>query len=103
MKDVAHAYLSLGENLEKLHLAGEAFKFSSGSQVSVLDVMYKIVEIMDQKDFPIQILNEAKGEMKDQYLSIEKARKVLNWSPQYSLQDGLRETVEWYREFFNGN
>jgi CDP-glucose 4,6-dehydratase len=100
VKDIVHAYLTLAENLEKLHLAGEAFNFSSGSQVSVLDVINKILEIMDQKDFPIKILNEAKGEMKDQYLSIEKAKKVLNWSPQYSLQDGLRETVEWYKDFF---
>ena len=103
VKDVVRAYLTLAENVEKLHLAGEAFNFSSGSQVSVLDIIYKILEIMDQKDFPIHILNEAKGEMKDQYLSIEKAKKVLNWFPHYSLQDGLRETVEWYREFFNGN
>ncbi|HUT83110.1 MAG TPA: NAD-dependent epimerase/dehydratase family protein, partial [Thermodesulfobacteriota bacterium] len=103
VKDVARAYLTLAENLEKLHLAGEAFNFSSGSQVSVLDIIYKILEIMDQKDFPIHILNEAKGEMKDQYLSIEKSKTVLNWFPQYSLEDGLRETVEWYSEFFNGN
>jgi hypothetical protein len=42
----------------------------------------KYIRIMDQKDFPIHILNEAKGEMKDQYLSIEKSKMILNWSPQ---------------------
>jgi len=103
VKDIARAYLTLAENIEKLHLAGEAFNFSSGTQVSVLDIIHKVLKIMGQKDFPIKILNEAKGEMKDQYLSIEKARKALNWSPHYTLEDGLQETVAWYREFLKGN
>ncbi len=29
--------------------------------------------------------------------SIEKAKKLLGYSPRYSLKEGLRETIEWYR------
>ena len=101
VKDVVSAYLTLAENLEERNLAGEAFNFSSGSQISVWEMTHKILEIMDKKDFPIKLLNEAKCEIKEQYLSIEKAKKILNWAPHYCLEDGLRETIEWYRNFFS--
>ena len=91
----------LAEKLEELNLGGEAFNFSSGYQISVMDMTDKILEVMDKKDFPIKILNEAKGEIKDQYLSIEKAEKVLGWAPDYSVEDALRETIDWYYSFFD--
>jgi CDP-glucose 4,6-dehydratase len=40
------------------------------------------------------------GEIHSQYLSSQKAREKLNWQPLYSLQDGLSETINWYRAFF---
>jgi CDP-glucose 4,6-dehydratase len=100
IKDAVSGYCALAENLEKLNLSGEAFNFSGGTQLSVSEVFNTILTLMGKKDYPIQILNHAKGEIQDQYLSIEKARKVLNWTPCYSHEDGLRETIEWYSSFF---
>jgi CDP-glucose 4,6-dehydratase len=60
----------------------------------------KILEVMGRKDLEPTVLNEAKGEIKHQYLSAEKARKVLGWQPKYSLEEGLKETISWYKEFF---
>jgi len=100
IKDAVHAYVTLAENIECLNLSGEAFDFSGGNQLSVLDVTNKILKLMEKKDYPVKILNQSQGEIKDQYLSIEKAKKVLNWNPRYSLDEGLRETIDWYRSFF---
>ncbi|KPJ58406.1 MAG: sugar dehydratase [Deltaproteobacteria bacterium DG_8] len=100
IKDAVNGYITLAENLENLNLSGEAFNFSGGKQLSVLDMTDKILEIMGEKDYPIKILNKSRGEIKDQYLSIEKAKKVLNWAPHYSLEDGLKETIDWYHSFF---
>lgn len=100
VKDAVHAYVTLAENLERLNLAGEAFNFSSGNRLTVLDVTNKILELMGKKEYPVKILNQSKGEIKDQYLSIEKARRVLYWSPSYNLEDSLKETIDWYRKFF---
>jgi CDP-glucose 4,6-dehydratase len=101
MKDVVAAYLTLAESMDDHSLAGEAFNFSRGSPVSVMEMTNKILEVMNKKDYPVHVLNEAKGEIKDQYLTIEKAMRLLNWTPHYCLEDGLKETIEWYRNFFN--
>jgi CDP-glucose 4,6-dehydratase len=100
IKDAVHGYVTLAENIGRLKLSGEAFNFSSENQCNVMDMTRRILELMGKKDYPVKILNQAKGEIKDQYLSIEKAKKILNWKPIYSLEDGLRETIEWYRSFF---
>ena len=99
VKDAVQAYVMLAENLEARNLAGEAFNFSSGCQISVIDMTKKILGVMDKKDSPVKILNETKGEIKDQYLSIEKAKRLLGWAPQYGMEDALQETIGWYRTF----
>jgi len=101
VKDVVDAYITLAENIEEKCLTGEAFNFSSGHPISVLEMTHKILKLMDKEDFSVQILNEAKGEIRDQFLSIEKAKRFLNWTPHYCLEDGLRETIEWYKNFFH--
>ena len=98
--DAVEAYIMLAEKMEKSSIFGEAFNFSNEIQLNVLDITRKILEVMGRKDLEPEVLNEAKGEIKHQYLSAEKARKVLGWHPKYSLEEGLKETVSWYKEFF---
>jgi CDP-glucose 4,6-dehydratase len=45
------------------------------------------------------ILNQANNEIKHQYLSAEKARQLLGWRSHYSLEQGLKETIDWYQKF----
>jgi CDP-glucose 4,6-dehydratase len=45
------------------------------------------------------VLNQAKGEIRNQYLSSAKAQKVLQWRPAYGLERGLVETIDWYTAF----
>ena len=99
--DAVEAYLFLAEKMGSLKIHGEAFNFSNEIQVTVLELTEKILELMGRKDLRPRILNEAKNEIKHQYLSAEKARKVLGWKPKYALEQGLKETIEWYREYFS--
>ena len=45
-----------------------------------------------------EVRNEARHEIPLQSLSAEKARRVLGWSPTFSLDEGLLRTIEWYTE-----
>ena len=96
--DAVEAYLFLAEKLDNPAIRG-AFNFSNESQVTVLDVVKKILKLMDRVDLEPVILDEAKSEIKHQYLSARKAREMLGWKPKYNLEIGLRETIEWYKKF----
>ena len=100
VEDGANAYMVLAEQMAgKPELNGEAFNFSNELQVSVLDLVEKILKLMKSDLQPI-ILNEASNEIRHQYLSAAKARKKLNWKPLFTLDEGLGKTIEWYQEFF---
>ncbi len=97
--DIVEAYLLLAENTPKSGIRGEAFNFSTECPVTVLEITHKIQELMGRQDLKPLILNQAKAEIRDQYLDARKARRLLEWKPLYSLEKGLTETITWYREF----
>ncbi len=100
VEDGAEAYMCLAEALAaKPELAGEAFNFSNEIQVTVLQLVEKILAATGKSGLKPVILNEARHEIKHQYLSAEKARKVLGWKPRFTLEQGLEKTVAWYRDF----
>lgn len=100
VEDGAAAYMLLAEKLaEYPELRGGAFNFSNEIQVTVLDLVRKILSAM-HSDLDPDIRNEASNEIRHQYLSAEKARRVLGWEPLFTLEEGLDRTLSWYRDFF---
>ena len=101
IEDGAAAYISLAEKLASKHkLRGEAFNFSNETPVSVLEIVERISKLMNSSLEPV-ILNQASNEIRQQYLSSSKARKMLNWRPLVTLDEGLEKTIGWYRKFFS--
>jgi len=99
IEDGVRAYLHLAEALASdKSLAGEAFNFSNELQITVLDFVHTILQQMGSPLNP-DVRNEASGEIRVQYLSAEKARTRLNWTPSYSLEEGLTRTIAWYKYF----
>ncbi|MGA9475827.1 MAG: GDP-mannose 4,6-dehydratase [Terriglobales bacterium] len=101
IQDGASAYMLLAERLvSNLALRGQAFNFSNESQISVRELVELILNKMNSSLRP-EILNQASNEIRHQYLSAEKARTLLNWRPQFTLDEGLNRTIAWYREFLD--
>ena len=59
--------------------------------------MVKTILELTESELEPEILNQATGEIRRQYLKGEKARKVLGWEPTLTLEKGLERTIEWYR------
>lgn len=99
VEDGAAAYMLLAEQLAaRPELKGEAFNFSNEIQVSVKEIVQKIIKLMNSNLQP-ETLNEVSNEIRHQYLSAEKARRMLNWIPLFNLDQALELTINWYKEF----
>ncbi len=101
IEDGAAAYMLLAEMMaENPDLAGEAFNFSNEIQLTVLQLVKIILDVM-KSDLEPDICGEAAHEIKHQYLSAKKARQLLGWQPLFSLEEALERTVEWYEEYLD--
>lgn len=98
-EDGAAAYTLLAERLgEKPEIKGLAYNFSNESQLTTLALVEKILQHMKSSQEPI-VKGEATHEIRLQYLSADRARKELQWKPLFSLDEGLKRTIDWYRMF----
>ena len=100
VEDGAAAYMLLAEQLAaRPELKGQAFNFSNEIQVTVREIVEKVIKLM-KSDIQPEVLNEVSNEIRHQYLSAEKARHMLNWKPLFNLDEALALTIDWYKEFF---
>ncbi|MDR3607129.1 MAG: GDP-mannose 4,6-dehydratase [Oligoflexia bacterium] len=101
-EDGAYAYLTLAEAMKsdagKTAHAGEAFNFSYGLRLTVLEVVQSVLKEMGKENLKPTILNEASNEIPVQCLDSTKAKQILNWKPRHGFNDGLKQTIAWYRE-----
>jgi CDP-glucose 4,6-dehydratase len=101
VEDGAAAYMLLAEQLaSRPELKGQAYNFSNEIQVSVREIVDRILKAM-KSDLSPDIRNEVTNEIRHQYLSAEKARRELQWKPMFNLDEGLQRTIDWYRDFFH--
>lgn len=98
VRDAVEAYLQLAERLPDERFVGQAFNFGTEAPLSVIELVDRILALMGLPELRPRILNEATHEIPRQYLDCTKARRMLGWSPAYSLDEGLLATIAWYRE-----
>jgi CDP-glucose 4,6-dehydratase len=99
VEDGAAAYMLLAEQLHgRPELSGLGFNFSNETEVTVIDLVNRILHTMDSKLEPV-VQNQASNEIRRQYLSAERARTMLAWSPLFTLATGIDRTIPWYRDF----
>jgi len=102
VEDAVDGYLCLAQKLaEDPSISGEAFNFSLGLKLTVLDVVAKVLEFMGRIDIEPEILNQASSEIREQYLSADYARECLSWKPRFGMDEGLHRTIEWYTKFLS--
>lgn len=100
IEDAVDAFLIFAEKLDNTKFQGEIFNFSTQNKMTVLEIVNKIINLMGKKEIKPLILNQAKSEIRNQYLSSEKAWKLLKWKSKWPLEKGLKKTIEWYKNYF---
>ena len=98
--DVVEGYITIAEKMKNKDVVGQAFNFGTNKPLSVKEIVLKILNTCGKQDLKPKILAKSSGEIKKQYLSSDKAKKVLGWSQKTSIDAGLKPTVKWYSKFF---
>jgi CDP-glucose 4,6-dehydratase len=97
VRDAVDAYLQLAERLPGTGFVGEAFNFGTETPVTVLELVERIRNLIDPAGPAPTVLDQASNEIPKQFLDCAKARRMLGWTPGYTTDEGLRETIAWYR------
>ena len=100
--DVVEAYMALARAQDDEALRGRAYNFSYEMPRTVREIVAEITSVLGRPDLEpdVQGTGLPPGEIPHQYLAAERARSELNWTPRFGLQDGIKETWEWYKALF---
>ena len=97
VRDAVYACLLLAEAMAAdPTLRGDAFNFSLETRLTVLDLVEQVLRLMRRTDLTPIIQNIATDEIREQYMVADKARRVLGWSPRFTMEQALGETIAWY-------
>ena len=66
----------------------------------MLNLVTQIVEMMNAELNPI-VQNQASNEIQHQFLDATKAKNILGWTPKFTLDRGLEQTIAWYENFLD--
>jgi UDP-glucose 4-epimerase len=80
-------------------LKGEVINIASGKEVSIKDLINSICKLMGYNG-RIMYRPPRPGDVRRHYADITKARELLSFEPETSLEDALRIVINWYREIF---
>jgi CDP-glucose 4,6-dehydratase len=101
VEDAVAAYLAIAGLLDEGRGAGEAFNAGGDVPHSVLEVVRLTCKVADTGVEPeVRGTGTPAGEITRQWVDSSKLRAASGWAPAVSLEDGLRRTVQWYRELW---
>ena len=77
--------------------AGEAFNIAYGGREFLIDIYYGLTKALGVNIEP-NFGPDRKGDIKHSNADISKARKLLDYDPDYSFEDGIALAIDWYKE-----
>ena len=94
--DFVDAVFTILDNVND-NIYGEVINISSGKPVSIKEVVEMIVNIIGSGRPQFGLVDYRDGENMALYADISKAKKLLDWSPNFDLEQGIMETIEWVK------
>jgi len=97
IKDLVRAYDLILKNNKSLK---QVINLGTGKQIKIIDLANKIIELCDTKGKikPVHVAPRP-AEVKQLAADYSKAKKLVGWEPTYTLEQGLKEFVEWYKSY----
>ena len=81
--------------------AGQAYNISANNEISNVQIVHKILEIMGKSNDLIEFVEDRPGHDQRYSLDSSKIKNELGWSTKINFEDGIRKTIEWYEKNFS--
>jgi nucleoside-diphosphate-sugar epimerase len=81
------------------NIVGKVFNIGGGSRISVNELIKQMEEMVDRKA-DIEYIEEQKGDVRDTWADVSKAREILHWVPKVNINSGLKRFIEWYKKIY---
>jgi len=75
---------------------GEVINVASGIPISIKEVISHVQKIIGRGTPIFGGINYRNGESMELYADIKKAKKILNWEPQYKFKEAIKKVINWY-------
>jgi len=98
VKDTVRGFITLGKCDEAV---GKVVNIGTGKDISIGELVEKILGMMGEEkrvEVEDQRIRPEKSEVMQLLSDTRLAQSLFGWIPRYSLEDGLKETIEWYRK-----
>ncbi|NIO05473.1 MAG: NAD-dependent epimerase/dehydratase family protein [Proteobacteria bacterium] len=82
---------------QKGEAAGEILNIASGRRITINQLYGRIASLTGKKDRPAYDPPRP-GDVRHSLADISKAEKLLGYEPEYTIDQGLREAIQWYKQ-----
>jgi dTDP-glucose 4,6-dehydratase len=83
-------------HIDRDKVCGEILNLGTGRHISILEIAHAIRDMM-KADVPIELIGDRPGQVFRHTADASKAQALLDWKPAHTFEDGLVDTIEWYR------
>lgn len=101
--DVLRAYDLLAQISDKELEKNRIFNFGSLEAISARDLIEAILKIAGKRVKIKKVAPAREKEISIQQTDWSKAKRILGWKPEVKLTQGLKLTLDWYRDYFKIN
>ena len=86
------------EMIIKKGVIGETYCLGGNNEIKNIDITKNILELMEQGEEKIEYVADRLGHDLRYAIDFSKAEKDLGWVPQINFLDGLKTTIDWYKD-----
>ena len=97
VRDTVNGFIEIAKSDKTV---GEEINIATGNEISIGDLAKKLINMINpEAEIVVEEirLRPEKSEVERLLGSSEKIKKLTGWKPQYSLEEGLKITIEWFK------
>ena len=82
---------------------GEVYNVGGNNEKNNIEIVKLILKTLNKSEDLISYVEDRLGHDLRYAIDASKIKSELNWTPRYTFEDGIKETIDWYINYFSNN